>query len=184
MKNLIAAVSLAVLAPAALAQGTTTGSAGGYLVHERIEGGGGSESGLGFGVKGHLVFNQNLFAGVELQDAELSSFRIGGGILLPAGPATQWALGAALVDKDVEDGFGFFGGLKHELNPQLSLTGALGYLLLGDIDGLELTLGGGYKIDRYWTAFADLRLFQGSVDGGGDVDSTEFRFGAAYNFSL
>lgn len=182
MKKQIAALMLVVLAPAVAAQ--TTGSAGGYLVHERIEAGRAAESGLGFGVKGHLLFNNNLLAHVELQDAELTSFRIGGAVLLPASQVTHWSLGAALVDKDVEDGFGLFGGIAHDLSPQLALNGQLGYLLLGDVDGLELTLGGGYKIDRYWTAFADLRLFQGSVDGGGDVDSTEFRFGAAYNFAL
>lgn len=185
MKTLIGVATLMLLSPVAVAQTGTTGSAGGYLIHERIEGSGpGGSSGLGFGVKGHLLFNQNAFAALELQDAELTSFRLGGGVLLPAGPATQWALGAALVDKDVTDGFGLFAGLKHSLNPQVDLKGSLGYLMLDNVDGLELTLGGGYKIDRYWTAFADLRLFQGSVDGGGDVDTTEFRFGAAYNFTL
>lgn len=188
MKTLIGAVTL-LLSPVALAQSGTTGSVGGYLVHERGEvsapGINGSESGLGFGVKGHLLFNQNVFAMLELQDAELTSFRLGGGVLIPAGPATQWALGAALVDKDFDDGVGLFAGLKHALNPQMDLKGSLGYLMLGDVDGLELTLGGGYKIDRYWTAFADLRLFQGEVDGADvDIDTTEFRFGASYNFSL
>lgn len=188
MKSLIFACCLALVAPIAGAQTAVTGAGGGFLVHERGEVSGpgfsGSDSSLGFGVKGHLLFNQNIFAAVEMQDAELDSFRIGGGILLPAGPATTWVLGAALVDKDFDDGIGIFGGLKHDLNPQLELKGVLGYLMLGDVDGLELTLGGGYKIDRYWTAFADLRLFKGSADGGVDVDTTEFRFGASYNFTL
>ncbi len=188
MKSFICACCLALVAPIAGAQTSVTGSAGGYLVHERGEvtapGGSGSDSSLGFGVQGHLLFNENIFAAVELQDAELASFRLGGGVLLPAGPDTTWVLGAALVDKDFDDGIGIFGGLKHNLNPQLELKGVLGYLMLGDFDGLELTLGGGYKIDRYWTAFADLRMFKGHADGNVDVDTTEFRFGASYNFTL
>lgn len=187
MKSFIG-VCLLLAVPAAFAQGPTSASAGGYLFHERAEvdgpGGGGSDSSMGIGLKGQLNFTEQIFGHVEFQDAKLSSFRLGGGVVLPANPGMDWVLSAALIDKDVDDGLGLFGGLRYQANPQVQLKGTLGYLLLGDFDGLELTLGADYKFDRYWTGFTDLRLFRGNGDGAVDFSTSEFHIGAAYNFTF
>lgn len=187
MKSLMG-LCLLLAAPAAFAQGGVTGAAGAFLFHERAEidtpGGDASDSSMGVGLRGHLMFTENLFGAVEFQDAELSSFRLAGGALLPANEDTDWILAAGLVDKDIDDGVGLFGGLRYRADPQLELKGVLGYLLLDEFDGLELTLGASYRIDGDWSAFSDLRLFQGNGDGRVDFSTSEFHIGAAYNFTL
>jgi len=182
----------AVLAtPVAFAGSMPSGSVAGYLTMSEIDSGG-SDDGMGFGIRGWASVNGPWFVHGEYQttdtddfDITLQSLRLGGGIVGEMGPGSMWLLKGEYIDfgSDLDQaGFGVHGGVLFEASPSVGLFATLGYLTTDDTDGLEFDIGGKFSFSKDWALVVDYRSYMGSVDPSGDIDLTDLRVGAAYSF--
>ena len=192
MKSLSMLVLAAALAaPAAFAAEMPKGSIAGYITMTEVDAGG-SDDGMGFGVRGWGSVNGPFFIHGEYQtttlddtDIDVSQLRLGGGLVGQLGPNSMWIGKGEYIttgsDLD-QSGFGIHGGVMLTATPQLHFMGTLGYLVTDDTDGLEFNVGGSFAFTREFSAVVDYRSYMGSVDPTGDFDLTDMRFGVAYMF--
>ena len=81
-------------------------------------------------------------------------------------------------DKDKDEGWGAHLGAKGKvLNDHVTLNAEVGYVDVGDSDGLEVLAGAAYNISRHVGVFADYRYT--SLTGGGGNDDVDTRLGEA-----
>jgi hypothetical protein len=194
MKNAYLAGLAALLAtPLAFAGDMPKGQFGGHVTLSSAEvedtpGGFADfdDDGTGFGIKGWGMVNENVFLHGEYQtvttddfDIDIDQIRLGGGYA-----SGNWIFKGEYIDtgSDLDQaGFGVHGGL-HTGSGNVGFFGTVGYLMLDDVDGLELDVGGSFGINRDWSIVADYRIFMGSLDPDGDLTLGDLRIGAAYNF--
>ena len=176
--------------PLAFAGDMPKGQFGGHLTMTSVEaedtGSDFDDDGTGFGIKGWGMMNENVFLHGEYQTVETDDFDIGiDQIRLGGGYSVDnWLFKAEYIDtgSDLDQaGFGFHGGL-HTGSGNVGFFGTVGYLMLDDVDGLELDVGGSFAINPDWSIVADYRIFMGSIDPTGDLTLSDLRIGAAYNF--
>ncbi|HEX4871155.1 MAG TPA: hypothetical protein VFV27_02475 [Nevskiaceae bacterium] len=154
--------------------------------------GSGEADGDGFGVKGAFGFSDQLsftaeYQGVEFDDGagDLDQIRLGLGFgagihgtgLYGVGEFVQFDDGS-----DDENGFGIHGGYGGTLAEGVRLHGQVGYLDVGDVDGVEFLVGGAFNLNPSLGLFADYRASTLEGDGGAEVDFKDFRVGARFNF--
>ena len=193
-RQLIIAAAVAacgIAAPAMAAPGNNY--VDGYLLLSDIDVGP-DDDGTGVGVKGAFqvadqVYLTGEFQTVEYDDfnADLDQIRLGAGFGPGMGAKNEGIYGRAeyvMFDFDDEDDDGIAGhvGYAVPLNPQFRVHGEVGYLLLDEVDGPEITLGGTYQVARNFGIFADYRMGFYEADGGGDVDLNDLRIGARFTF--
>jgi len=192
MKRLCTMALAALLAaPAAFAAEMPAGSIAGYLTMSEIDVGG-TDDGIGFGIRGWASVNGPWFVHGEYQSTEtddfditLQSLRLGGGYAGELNPTAMWLVKGEFIDfgSDVDqDGLGIHGGVMFFPSPQFRLFGTLGYITTDDTDGLELDVGAGIAFTKEWAGVIDYRTYMGSVDPSGDIDLTDLRIGVAFSF--
>lgn len=152
------------------------------------------DDGDGFGVKGAFrvadpIYLTGEFQSTELDDsnADVDELRLGAAFGDGAGARAGGLYGRLqYVELDFEsgddDGFGGHIGYALPVSPQFRLYGEAGYLLLDDLDGPELLGGVTYQFAPNLAAFADFRTSMLDIDGGGDLDLSQFRVGARFSF--
>ena len=92
-------------------------------------------------------------------------------------------LGSVTRENDKSEGWGgHLGAQGKVLNDKLTLMAEVGYVDIGDVDGLEATAGGAVEIVKHLSIFADYRYT--SLTGGNnpDVRLDEARLGARFSF--
>ncbi len=90
---------------------------------------------------------------------------------------------AVETDKDKSEGWGgHLGAQGKVLNDRVTLTSEIGYVDIGDVDGLEVLAGAAVQIVKHLAIFADYRYT--SLAGGNDPDVRldEARLGARLSF--
>lgn len=192
-RELIAAVAACGLAaPAIAAPGNNF--VDGYGLYSDVDFGPADDDGLGVGVKGAFQIADRVFLTGEFQTLEyddsnvdLDQFRFGAGFGPGMGSNGEGLYGrveyASLeFDNDEQDGIAGTVGYALPVSPQLRLHGEIGYLYLDDVDGPELLIGATYRIAQNLSLFGDYRASFLDVDGGGDVDLSDLRFGVRFNF--
>jgi hypothetical protein len=195
MKRLCMMGLVAVLsAPAANAGDHPAGSIAGYVTSSSIDvEGGADDDGTGFGLRGWASISGPWFVHGEYQttsldNGDLESLRIGGGLTGEMSGNAMWLAKAELVDfgSDAdEDGIGVHGGVMFSATPSFGLFGTLGYLSLNDTDGLELNVGAKLGFTKELAGVLDYRTYMGEYDFGGasgDFEVTDLRLGLAYSF--
>ena len=191
--RLISIAAMLAVAPAAFAGDMPKGSVAGYLTMSEVDfGGGGSDDGMGFGIRGWASVNGPWFVHGEYQttdtddfDITLQSLRLGGGYAGEVNSTTMWLVKGEYIDfgSDLDQaGFGVHGGMMLHPSPQLGLYGTVGYLTTDDTDGLELDLGVSFAFTKEFAGVFDYRTYMASVDPSGDIDLTDLRVGVAYMF--
>jgi hypothetical protein len=98
---------------------------------------------------------------------------------------TTGPLGSVTVTRENDKAEGWGGHLGAQgkvLNDKLTLTTEIGYVDIGDVDGLEVLAGGAVEIVKHFSIFADYRYT--SLAGGNDPDVRleEARLGARFSF--
>lgn len=154
--------------------------------------GSGDDDGDGFGVKGTFAFADQLFFNGEYQtvgyddsDADLDQIRAGVGINTSASEQIVFYGLAEFIsfdfDNEDDSGFGVHGGAIFNLNQAIALNARLGYVDLGDSDGLEWLAGGSFKFTPQVAAFIDYRVTN-QEDSGVELDVDDLRIGARFIF--
>jgi hypothetical protein len=154
---------------------------------------GGSEDGTGAGVKAAFQVADKIFLTGEFQSVDydhihddFDQIRLGAGFGPGMGSKGEGLYGRVeYVDFDFGDsdsGLGATAGYAIPLNPQFRVHGEVGYLLLDDVDGPELTIGGTYQVAQNLGIYADYRHDFLNVDGGGDIDIGDVRVGVRFLF--
>ena len=189
-----AAAALGMAAPVMAATGNNY--VDGYLLMSDIDLGPVDDDGIGGGLKGGFQVGDQVYLTGEFQTVEYDDFnadfdqiRLGAGFGPGMGSKGEGLYGRAeyvRFDLDNEDDDGIAGhvGYGLPLNQQFRLHGELGYVLLDDVDGPELLVGGTYQVAPNIGIFADYRMSFLEVDGsgGGDVDINDLRVGARFYF--
>lgn len=86
-------------------------------------------------------------------------------------------------DKDKSEGWGgHLGAQGKVLNDKLTLMTEIGYVDIGDVDGLEVTAGGAVEIVKHLSIFADYRYTSLAGGNNPDVRLDEARLGARFSF--
>lgn len=148
------------------------------------------DDGTGFGVRGWGQVGQNGFVHGEYSmvslevetpfgdfDVDVNELRIGGGMTGQLQQNAMWLVKGEYIDfgSDTDlDGFGIHGGAMLDATPELGVFGTVGFLDIGEDDGLEFNLGGKYKFTKEFAGILDYRMFSG------DGDISELRFALAY----
>lgn len=157
-----------------------------------------SDDGDGFGVKLAAMLGESVFLSGEYQStdndfptatATVETTRIG------LGYKTPWPLYGLVeyVRNDLEvaqtlfsgegeeSGWGGHLGLKADLARYVTLDARVGYLDVGDSDGLEYVVGLGFNLDRSFGLFADYRVSQLENDDG-EATVEDVRAGMRFRF--
>jgi hypothetical protein len=91
--------------------------------------------------------------------------------------------GSVESDKDKSEGWGgHLGAQGKVLNDKLTLMTEIGYVDIGDVDGLEVTAGGAVEIVKHFSIFADYRYTSLAGGNNPDVRLDEARLGARFSF--
>lgn len=190
-KLMVLAVAALIGAPQAFAAEGPMGEVSAYLVNSQLDvEGAGEDHGLGFGIGGWLsvtgpFFGHLEYQTVDLDNADLESLRLGGGIYHQLNPQFAVLGKAEFVDlgSDVdEDGFGLHGGLLFSPTQQITVVGTVGHLSLNETEGAEINLGAGYRFTKEWGAFVDWREYLGSANSSRNFEISELRGGVSFMF--
>lgn len=195
-RNLIVAVAACAFAAPAFAQGARGNNfIDGYGVLSEIDTRFGDDDGKGAGVKGALQVHEKVFLAGEFQTVDydggdVDQIRLGAAFGPGAGSRNEGIYGRAqYVDFDFDgggdqDGLGGHVGYALPLSKEFRLHGEAGYLLLDDLDGPELLIGGTFQIAQNIALFGDIRGSFLEFDGPGntDIDVTDLRLGARFLF--
>jgi hypothetical protein len=177
------AVGLAALlaAPMAFADEMPTAALAGHVTMLDAD----FDDGTGFGVRGWGKVGQSGFVHGEYSmvtlsdtDLDVNELRFGGGIMGELQKGAHWLAKAEYIDfgSDLDaDGFGLHGGAGVEVSPQAGIFGTVGFIDVGEEDGLEFNIGGKMKFSKELAGILDYRMFSGS-----NFDVSELRFGVAY----
>ncbi|MGQ0697084.1 MAG: outer membrane beta-barrel protein [Panacagrimonas sp.] len=166
-----------------------------YIPFAEVDVGSDDADGDGFGVKGaYEVGTSSVFFTGEYQsvdyddiDADIDQLRLGAAFGPGAGSVGEGLYGRGeyvsidFADED-QNGFGGHVGYGLPVTKEFRLYGEAGYLLLDDVDGPELLVGATYQFAPNLAAFGDFRNSFLDVDGGGDLDLSQFRIGARFLF--
>lgn len=193
-RQLIAAAAAFAFAAPALAASGDNFIDGFYVPWIEADSGSFDDDGDGFGIKGAFriadpIYLTGEFQRTELDDSNLDidELRLGAAYGEGAGARGVGLYGRLQyvdLDLDVDDDDGFAGHVGYALavSPQWRLFGEAGYVLLSDIDGPELLAGTTYQFAPNIAGFADFRVGYFDVDGGSDLDLSQFRIGARFTF--
>ncbi len=169
-----------------------------------ISGSGGSiesNDGDGFGAKlATTLGDGGLFLAGEYQSADYTASIAGSAevqtMRVGLGYQTPWSvylLGeyvrneaeisfGTLSIKDDEDGFGVHLGAKFDLVKYVTLDARVGYLDVGESDGLEYVVGLGFNLDRHFGLFVDYRVSDLERDDGVEAKVEDIRTGFRFRF--
>ncbi len=192
-KQMIAAIAAFGIATPVLAQGHSY--VDGFFAVSEIDVGPFDDDGTGFGLKGAFQVADQAFLSAEYQsieyddtDTEIDEIRLGGLIGPGAGSKNEGIYGQLeyvnldFDGGDDQDGFGGHVGYSLPLSKEFRVYGQAGYLVLDDLDGPEILIGGTFQMASNIAIFADFRNSFLDVDGGGDVDLSTFRAGVRFLF--
>lgn len=191
--TMIAAAAACALSVTALPASATNYIDGYFVPWAEADFGPGDADGDGFGLKGAFQVGSSVFLTGEYEsvdyddiNTDIDQLRLGAELGPGAGLGTGiYGRGEYVSlddDEDDQDGFAGHVGYGFPVNKQIRLHGQIGYLLLDDVDGPELSFGGTYQFTSNLAAFGDYRSSYLDVDGGGDLDLSEFRIGARFLF--
>lgn len=157
-----------------------------------------SDDGDGFGVKLAAMLGESVFLAGEYQStdnefptatATVETARIGLGYKTPwpVYGLAEYVRNELEVDQTLfsgegkEDGWAVHLGLKADLIKFVTLDARIGYLDVGESDGLEYVVGLGLNLDRSFGLFADYRVSELEND---DVTATveDVRAGLRFRF--
>lgn len=185
----------ALMISSSFAQAANQNFVDGYLVFGEVEVGSNSEDGDGLGVKAAGQVHERIFLTGEFQNVdidnsrgEIEQLRFGAGFGPGMGARNEGPYGRVeyvTFDNDFgpdNDGLGGTVGYAIPIDSRFRLHGEFGYLLLDDLDGPELTLGGSYEVIPNFGIFADYRRSFLELDNGADVDLSDFRLGGRFYF--
>lgn len=156
-----------------------------------------SNGGIGYGLRGRLVFLPNFFAQAEYQqntfdgfnnvatvsDTRAGSLRAGAGVRTEGGGA--YAI-AEFIQQKLEvsggttrkSGWGARAGVQGALGESVKLYGELGHTDVGDFgSGIEFAVGGVYRF-----VFAETRQIRQKNDFGSTLTSRDVRIGVHLPF--
>ncbi len=154
--------------------------------------GSGDDDGDGFGAKGRFAFSDNLFVSGEYQsvsyddsDIDYDQLRAGVGINSAVGSQAVFYGLAEYVNADLDDesesGYGVHGGVHFAVTDTFSLNGRIGYIDLGDADGMEYLVGAAFKLTDAFGIVADYRVTNLEEDNA-DLDIDDLRVGVRFTF--
>jgi hypothetical protein len=187
MKKLHAVAVAALLAtPVAFAAEQPIGAVAGHVTMFDAD----FDDAAGFGIRGWMsvgegggfVHGEYSLVGLENPgtgaDVDVNELRMGGGMMGSLQQNAKWLAKLEYIDfgSDLDsDGFGLHGGAMFEPAANLGLFGTVGFIDVGDDDGLEFNIGGKFSFTRDLAGIIDYRSFSGDF-----VDVTEIRFALAY----
>jgi opacity protein-like surface antigen len=157
-----------------------------------------SDDGDGFGVKLSAMLGESVFLAGEYQStdnefpnatatAETARIGLGYKTAWPLYVLAEYVSNELKIDETLfpiegdEDGWAGHIGLKADVLKFLTLDARVGYLDVGDSDGLEYVVGLGLNLDRNFGLFADYRV---SALENDDVEATleDIRAGLRFRF--
>lgn len=174
--------------------------------------GGGSADGIGYGLNGWVMLNQQFFVHGEYQantlepdgggaDLDAAAFRVGGGVAGEIQKGAMWLAKVEYVNFTIDtvaavDGFGAHLGGVFNATPELSFMATVGYLSTSgdddnppttdiDVKGLEYNIGTHFAFTKEFGLGLDYRIWKAEMEGGGssaDVDVSDIRLGATFSF--
>lgn len=147
-----------------------------------------TDRGYGGGVRSIGVLTDWLGASFEYQvvsldktDGSLKQLRAGLGYI-----GSYGGIFVEYTDFDTlgvkNDGIGIHARTSYNASRDMNLYGDIGYLILSndfqDVDGLEFTIGGDYRLTDQWVLFADFRYTQLKGDtNGAKISPADARIG-------
>lgn len=157
-----------------------------------------SDDGDGFGVKLAAMLGESVFVAGEYQSSDnefasaratVETARIGLGYKTasPVYVLVEYVSNELKVDQALlsidgdEDGWAGHIGIKADLVKFVTLDARLGYLDVGESDGLEYIVGLGLNLDRNFGLFADYRVSELDNDRG-DTSVQDIRAGLRFRF--
>lgn len=157
-----------------------------------------SDDGDGFGVKLAAMLGESVFVAGEYQSSDnefanaratVETARIGLGYKTswPIYVLAEYVSNELKIDQTLfpvegdEDGWAGHIGLKADLVEFLTLDARVGYLDVGESDGLEYLVGIGLNLDRNFGLFADYRVSELENDGG-ESSVEDIRAGLRFRF--
>lgn len=157
-----------------------------------------SDDGDGFGVKLAAMLGESVFLAGEYQStdnefanatATVETARIGLGYKTawPVYVLAEYVSNELKIDETLfpiegdEDGWAGHIGVKAELVKFVTLDARVGYLDVGESDGLEYVVGLGLNLDRNFGLFADYRVSELENDGG-ETSVEDIRAGLRFRF--
>lgn len=192
-KQLIAAAAACVMSAPVMAQGHNY--IDGFIALSEAEVGNNDDDGVGFGLKGDFqiadkIFLGGLYENIDYDDSdEIEQIRFGAVFGPGAGSRNAGIYGRAEYvnfDNDGpgdQDGFGGTIGYAHPISPEFRVYGEAGYLVLDDLDGPELRVGGTFQVAPNVAIFSDFGGAFLEVDNSNaDIDIVTFRAGARFLF--
>ena len=158
-----------------------------------------SDSGFGVGARGRFAFSPDFFAQGEYQlnayegfgaidaDGEATTLRAGAGFLTSGDARVYGLLELLRLDVDIdgsasqgESGYGISLGINGEGDTHL--YGQIGFLDVGDVDGLEFLFGGAFRFNPRFGMFVDYRSTRLENDLGAQTNFMDLRVGLRMTF--
>ena len=150
------------------------------------------DDGDGLGIRGQFAFADQLFFSGEYQtvnyddsDIDLDQIRLGVGLNSDARQQLVFFGLAEFIhldyDFDDDNGIGLHGGAIYKVTKEFSVNGRVGYVDVGDFDGIEWLVGASYQFTPMIGAFVDYRATY-LENGGADFDVDDLRVGVRFRF--